>query len=377
MDSYLGSRAPRRLFAAAGTGLGLANGVFTGIEVDVAPPLQAPPPAVDRLAVTVVTDSYHHNFEPSGRFGTVAVERFQLPPTSDPPRRVLQNEWGLSLHVESVLGDEARRVLVDFGYTHETLANNLELIGIDVARLDALVLSHGHYDHFGGMAGFLVAHRRKLKPALPLYLGGEECFCARETGSPEAPRNFGVLDRRRIAEANLRVLFADRPALLAGHGFTSGWIPKVSFETPAQPSRMRVGLDADGLGCAAARLPLEKRSATLLVDDFQHEIASCYHVKDRGLVVMTSCGHRGVVNTVMAAKAVSGITRVHAIIGGFHIMPMPADYAQRTAQALAELEPDFLIPMHCSGETFIEAAKAALPGKVLRNSTGTRFVFGA
>jgi hypothetical protein len=89
MDSYLGRRAPRRLFAAAGTGLGLANGVFTGIDVDVAPPLEGPPPEVDRLAVTVVTDSSHHNFESSGRFGAVAVERFQLP-----PGKVLRNSTG-------------------------------------------------------------------------------------------------------------------------------------------------------------------------------------------------------------------------------------------------------------------------------------------
>ena len=114
-----------------------------------------------------------------------------------------------------------------------------------------------------------------------------------------------------------------------------------------------------------------------MVDDFLHEQATCFLVKDRGLVVMTSCGHRGVVNTVQAAIEVSGVSRVHAILGGFHLMPLPADYAHETARALARFEPDCLIPMHCSGETFIEAAKQALPGKVIRSSTGTRFDFGA
>ena len=376
MDGYLGSRSPRRLFAAAGVGMGLANGVLTGVEVDVAPPLAGEPPQVDRLSLTVVTDSYHHNFEASGRFAGVEVQRYQQPPSREPPRRILLNEWGLALHVESSIGESARRVLIDFGYTHETFNNNAELLGLDMGRLDAMVLSHGHYDHFGGMAGMLETHRRKLKPALPFYLGGEECFCARETGPADAPRNFGVLDRRAIARANLRVLFADKPSLLAEHGFTTGWIPKVSFEKPAQPSRMKVGVDADGLGCRAARLPEEKRAAAMLVDDFEHEQATCYHVKGKGLVVMTSCGHRGVVNTLEAAIKVSGVSRVHAIVGGFHLMPMPADYARHTAQAMARFEPDCLIPMHCSGETFIEAAKQAMPGKVLRSSTGTRFVFG-
>ena len=115
----------------------------------------------------------------------------------------------------------------------------------------------------------------------------------------------------------------------------------------------------------------------MMVDDFQHELATCYRVKGKGLVVMTSCGHRGVVNTVQAALQVSGASKVHAILGGFHLMPMSVDYAQQTARALAELEPDCLIPMHCSGENFIEAAKQAMPGRVLRSSTGTRFTFGA
>jgi 7,8-dihydropterin-6-yl-methyl-4-(beta-D-ribofuranosyl)aminobenzene 5'-phosphate synthase len=131
------------------------------------------------------------------------------------------------------------------------------------------------------------------------------------------------------------------------------------------------------MGCEPARLPEGKRGSRMLVDDFLHEQATCYHVKGKGLVILTSCGHRGVVNTVQAAIKVSGITKVHAILGGFHLMPMAAEYAHETARALAGLEPDCLIPMHCSGETFMEAAKQALPGKVIRTSTGTRFDFGA
>ena len=377
MDSYLGSRSPRRLLAAAGAGMGLANGVFTGIQADEAPPLRGAPPEVDRLSVTVVTDSYYHHFEASGTFAGVGVRRWQQPATSEPPRRMPQNEWGLSLHVESARGGETRRVLIDFGYTPETINNNVGLFGVDPSLLDAMVLSHGHYDHFGGMVGFLAQHRAKLKPDLPFYLGGEECFCARETGSAEAPRNFGVLDRRAIAEARLKVLFADKPSLVAGHGFTTGWIDQTSFERPAQPSRMKVGIGPDGMGCDPARLPAAKRGAAMLVDDFLHEHATCFHVKGKGLVVMTSCGHRGVVNTVSAAIKVSGVSKVHAILGGFHLMPLSADYAAQTARELARFEPDCLIPMHCSGENFFDAARQALPGKAVRTSTGTRFEFGA
>lgn len=377
MDSYLGSRTPRRLMAAVGAGMGLANGVFTGVDVDFARALSGAPPEVDAVSVTVVTDSYYHHFEPSGLFADVEVRRYQQTPSSNPPRRLLLSEWGLALHLESVRGGEVRRVLMDFGYTPETINNNLELLGIEAAKLDAMLLSHGHYDHFGGMVGFLQAHRRRLKPALALYLGGEECFCARENGPADNPGNFGVLDRHAIAEANLKVLFADKPSIVADHAFTTGWIPKVSFERPAQPSRMKVGIGPDGLGCAAARLPEGKRNASMMVDDFEHEQAACFNVKGKGLVVITSCGHRGVVNTVHAAIKASGISKVHAVLGGFHLMPMAADYAAETVRELERFEPGCLIPMHCAGEKFYEAARQAMPGRVLLTSTGTRFTFGA
>lgn len=375
MGDYLGSAERRELLAAtSAVGLGLAGGVLSNIRVAAAPALIGAPPEVERLSVGVVTDSYHHLFETAGKFGEVAVQRWGRPPTPEPPR-TLQNEWGLSLHLESARGAETRQVLVDFGFTGDTLNNNLDLLGIDVSKLDALLLSHGHYDHFGGMVGFLGAHGKELKPGLPFYIGGEECFCSRETGPADAPSNFGALDRRAIAAAGLQVLFAERPSLLADHGFTTGYIPLVSFEKPAQPSRMKIGV-RDGVGCAPEGLPAEKRSLTIVPDDFQHEHATCYNVKGKGLVIMTSCGHRGIVNSVRGAIKVAGISKVHAIIGGFHLMPMPEEYVRSTVAALKEFDPDYLIPMHCTGTPFYEVAKQELPGRVLLSSTGTRFVFG-
>jgi len=376
MGDYLGSAERRELLAATNAGgLGLAGGVLSNIKVASAPALKGAPPEVDRVSVLVVTDSYHHQFEASGQFGEVAVKRYARPPSSGQPR-TLQNEWGLALHLESARGAETRQLLIDFGFTGDTLNNNLELLGIDAAKLDALLLSHGHYDHFGGMVGFLAAHQARLKPGLPFYLGGEECFCSRETGPADTPSNFGALSRKAIAQAGLRVLYAERPSLLAEHGFTTGYIPLASFEKPAQPSRMKIGLQADGAGCAPEGLPEEKRALAIVTDDFQHEHATCFNVKGKGLVVMISCGHRGVVNSVRSAMKVSGIDKVHAILGGFHLMPMPAEYVRSTVAALKELDPDYLIPMHCTGTPFYEVAKQELPGKVLLSSTGTGFVFG-
>ena len=86
-------------------------------------------------------------------------------------------------------GDETRNVLIDFGYTPETLLNNMAILKIDPRSFDALVLSHGHYDHFGGMVGFLVANKGKLRAKLPFFVGGEDCFCVRTQWAPSSARS--------------------------------------------------------------------------------------------------------------------------------------------------------------------------------------------
>ena len=107
-------------------------------------------PEVDRAAIRVVIDNYHFALSPSGRIGDVEVERIGFPLSDKPPGKVLMSEFGLSMHLETRRGNETRNVLIDFGYSAPTLLNNLDILGIDPAKLDAVVLSHGHYDHFGG-----------------------------------------------------------------------------------------------------------------------------------------------------------------------------------------------------------------------------------
>jgi 7,8-dihydropterin-6-yl-methyl-4-(beta-D-ribofuranosyl)aminobenzene 5'-phosphate synthase len=172
-------------------------------------------------------------------------------------------------------------------------------------------------------------------------------------------------------------------------------IPRETFERVLSPTRMTVGV-RDGVGCFPDQLAPEKRAMTVVPDDFQHEQATAFNVKGKGLVVMTSCGHRGVVNSARTAMKISGVNKVHAILGGFHLAPHAPDYQRQTALAIKELNPDYLIPiqrqtalaikelnpdylipMHCSGEVFIAIAMQEMGDKVIRSSTGTRFVFGA
>jgi 7,8-dihydropterin-6-yl-methyl-4-(beta-D-ribofuranosyl)aminobenzene 5'-phosphate synthase len=94
-------------------------------------------------------------------------------------------------------------------------------------------------------------------------------------------------------------------------------------------------------------------------------------------VVLTSCSHRGVINTIRQAQAASGISKVHAVIGGFHIVPpLDDNYIHQVIAALREIGPGYLVLAHCCGERFYDLARAELPDKVIGSAVGTRFVFG-
>jgi 7,8-dihydropterin-6-yl-methyl-4-(beta-D-ribofuranosyl)aminobenzene 5'-phosphate synthase len=368
----------REVLCAGGTAAfsALVAGLLGTAKPAYAQPLAGSVPEVDRLAVRVVTDSYHLALAPSTKVNGVEVQRYGFPVSAQPPRKALVSEFGLSLHLESQRGHEVRHILLDFGYTPETLTNNLDVFGVSADTLDALVLSHGHFDHFGGLVGFLRANTGKLKAHIPLYLGGEECFCTRELTIGGQVNNFGALDRKALAEANVKVTIAEGPALVADHAFTTGQIARTTFERVLSPTRMTIGL-ADGLGCFPDQFPEEKRTAKVIPDEFDHEHATCYHVKGRGLVVLTSCGHRGVVNSVRRAMAVSGVNKVHAVLGGFHLAPHQEEYVRNTVLALKDINPDVVMPMHCTGEVFIDIMAKEMPGKLVRSYTGSRYIFSA
>lgn len=126
-------------------------------------------------------------------------------------------------------------------------------------------------------------------------------------------------------------------AACAGHGFTTGAIARTSFEKVLPNTRVEVGT-RDGAGCDAAHFTKEEREGKLVFDNHWGEHATCFDVKDRGLVVISSCGHAGLINSIRQAQTVSGARKVHAVLGGFHLSPAAEPYIAQTVQALKELD---------------------------------------
>jgi 7,8-dihydropterin-6-yl-methyl-4-(beta-D-ribofuranosyl)aminobenzene 5'-phosphate synthase len=297
-----------------------------------------------------------------------------------PPRltttRNVHSEWGLSLYLQSQQAAEQRTFMLDFGYSGPVLLNNIEFIGVDPSKVDALVVSHGHFDHFGGLQSFLQKYRNALPADVKLYAGGEDNFCHRLNGPQNDLADFGTLDRRELASQQIATVLCETPTVIAGHAFTTGKIQRSGIER-VLPNTMVEFAMKDGLGCNVGHYLPAEMEGKVVPDQHIHEHAMCFNVKDKGLVVISSCGHAGIVNSVRQAQEVSGVTKVHAVMGGFHLGPAPADYLTQVVAEITKLEPDVVIPLHCSGLNFVQEAQRQMPGKVLVTTTGSRITFGA
>lgn len=319
-------------------------------------------PIVDQLELTILADGTVSSFATPIELPGLTITA--APRAAGSYRSTLRAEWGYSVMADARLTDARHRLLIDFGYTPEALASNMALLGVDPSSFDAMVLSHGHYDHFGGMGAIL----GRVKRGTPLYVGGEEAFCGRLRGTTADGPGFGQIDRADIRAAGVEVRISSEPQIMAGAAFTTGRIPLASTERPKVPTSM-----LPGQGCERAQLDPDRRDVDVFVDDATHELGTVFNLRDKGLVIIGSCSHRGIINTVLRAQEASGIDRVHAIMGGFHLVPpQTSSQALETLALMRRLNPNYILPGHCTGEAFIGPAIAQLPGKVFRTVVGSK-----
>jgi len=365
----------RDFLKASAAFAGAAASGFSCVEIASAAPIDVP--TVDKLTIRVLVDQQHDQFLRGSTVNGV-IHEGPGPGRSADARNVLHNEWGLSLLLESQREQEQRTILLDFGYT-SAIVNNIGLLKVDPSKIQALIVSHGHVDHYGGLIGFLAKYRDVLPADLKLYAGGEDNFCHRVRGT-ETPGQFGengTLDRREIAAQKVTTVLCETPTVIQGHAFTTGMIKRNNSVERVLPNGFVDYTSRENAGCDYGHYTAAELQGKMTPDQHVHEHATCFNIRGKGLVVISSCGHVGIVNSVRQAQEVSGIQKVHAIVGGFHLGPAPADYLKQVLAEIKKLEPDVLIPMHCSGLNFMLEARAQMPDRVIQTATGSRLTFSA
>jgi len=308
-------------------------------------------PPVDRVSITTVVDNsvdvLRADEKVARRWSVLRARKF-----TD-----LRAEHGLAHHVAVTRGRETARIAFDFGLTAESMTHNFRELGLDAGAIDALALSHGHTDHFGGLLGFLSTYRGRLRSGLRFY-GHPNHYVARFM-EREGTRVFiGRLDRADVGRWDLDVVDVPEPVILGEGVLLSG-----EMRTPepyeAIPPSLRM-----------------EQAGALVQDTFIGEQTLVAHVRDRGLVVVTSCSHRGIVGICRHAAQVSGVGKIHAVIGGFHLSGLDAERIDRVVEALRGFEVDYLVPQHCTGaEAFVQLAQR-MAKELVVSSTGSTFTFG-
>jgi 7,8-dihydropterin-6-yl-methyl-4-(beta-D-ribofuranosyl)aminobenzene 5'-phosphate synthase len=282
----------------------------------------------DRLTVRILDENYIDMLLADGP----GVRRFGMARHFDPKDGVPWAENGLSYLVDVESGGQVRRILFDAGFSADVVLHNMELLGIPPASIDHVVLSHGHPDHCGGIVGVLEAIGRPLPVAVHPHAFYPR-YIRPSSGQPMTFINLGF-GAEEIQRAGGRLVLTRTPLEIGAGLTTSGEVERsVEFEQEVPAGRYHV---LDG-GLAA--------------DEIIDDQALFAHVRGLGLVVLSGCAHSGIVNTIRHGLALTGANRLHAVMGGFHLghPGISEDKIERTAEALGELAPKLVSPMHCSG----------------------------
>jgi 7,8-dihydropterin-6-yl-methyl-4-(beta-D-ribofuranosyl)aminobenzene 5'-phosphate synthase len=320
-------------------------------------------PEVDEVVVTTMVDNTFDALlvsagdvsRPTLGAGRVAAEQF----TDGETVAGLRAEHGFSALVTVRSGNNSSTLLFDTGASPDALAVNAGRLGVDVGDLQGVVLSHGHFDHAGGFDGLA---RLRGRSGLPLTVH-PAVWTRRRLELPGA-RTFimPTLSRGALEREGFEVIERRQPSLLVGGILITGEVDRVTeFERGMPPSHQAW----DGH---------DWRHDPAVIDDQ----ALVVNVRGRGLVVITGCAHAGVVNIIRQAMRLTGVSRLLAVIGGFHLTgPAFEPIIEPTVSALTELAPELIVPGHCTGWRAQHTLAATLPDAWVQSSVGTAYTLSA
>lgn len=256
-------------------------------------------------------------------------------------------EHGLSLWIET----EGRHILFDTGQGN-ALETNAAVLGIDLSKTNILVLSHGHYDHTGGIDRIL----RQAHPAgVYCHSGAVLPRYAIRNGTATSiqmpQKSMAAMDR--LPEQTLH--WAQHPMRLSETIGITGPIPR---ETTYEDTGGPFYLDPEG-----------DRS-----DPIDDDLALWIR-QDHGLIVCVGCCHAGLVNTLNHVRRLNDGLMVRAVIGGFHLLNASRDRLEQTITALRLLEPEMIVPCHCTGKPAVEMLRNALGNRVSPGMAGRPYRF--
>jgi len=245
---------------------------------------------------------------------------------------------------------------MDAGISATCLFHNVELLKVDLSRVEAAVVSHGHFDHFGGLPQLL----SRAPEGTPVVLH-PDALLERRLNIPgaERPVEMPALDEEALKEAGAAVHKANGASTLASD------LVLVTGEVERATGFER------GFPWAEAKI-----DGKWVVDPFHDDQGVAVKVKDKGLVVFGGCSHAGIINTVKHAQDVARTDAVHAVLGGFHLNgPAFEPIIGPTIEEMKKIGPEYVVPMHCTGWKAINQFAKEMPGQFLLNSVGTTYVF--